>query len=99
MGPHDAPTPPYDTGPRPKPVNEIPWAILHPNESPTAAPVPKVWASSAGAGLGGAIGAVVVWGMEQAGLNVTPEVGISISTICSIVAGFAAGYLTPPRSV
>jgi len=68
-----------------------------PNRSPSAAPAPKVLASAGGTGLGGAIGAVVVWGLGQAGLDVPPEIGIAISTVCSVVIGFAAGYLTPPR--
>ena len=68
-----------------------------PNESPSAAPVPKVWAQAAGGGLGGAVGAVIVWGLQQAGADVPAEIGIAISTICSVLIGFAAGYFTPPR--
>jgi tetrahydromethanopterin S-methyltransferase subunit D len=66
-------------------------------EPTSKAPVPKVWASSAGAGLGGAGGAVVVWALQSAGVDVPPEIGIAISTFISIIASFAAGYLTPPK--
>lgn len=62
------------------------------------APVPKVWAATAGSGFGGAIGAVVVWALGQAGVSVPPEIGIAISTICSAIVAFVAGYLTPPKA-
>jgi len=68
------------------------------NESTSAAPVPKVWAATAGSGFGGAVGAVVVWGLQQTGLVIPPEIGIAISTVCSVLIAFVAGYLTPPRS-
>ena len=71
--------------------------IPDPNRAPSAAPTPKVLAQAGGAGIGGAIGAVVVWALAQAGVDVPPEIGIAISTICSVVIGFAAGYFTPPR--
>lgn len=68
-----------------------------PSRSPSAAPVPKVWASSAGAGLGGAGGAVVVWALQSAGVDVPVEAAVAISTFISIIASFVGGYLTPPR--
>lgn len=77
----------------------IPPPSSLPNVSPSSAPAPKVIASAGGAGLGGAIGAVVVWAMGAGGLDVPPEIGIALSTICSILVSFAAGYFTPPRSV
>lgn len=83
----------------PGPQDYYPGVILSTiNESPSAAPAPKVWAGTAGTGLGGAIGVVVVWAMQSAGLEVTQEVAIAVATICSIVVGFTAGYLTPPRA-
>lgn len=78
--------------------NDVPPAGAEANRSPSAAPTPKVLAGSAGAGLGGAVGAVVVWALGAAGLSVPPEIGIAISTICSVLIGFAAGYFTPPRA-
>lgn len=76
----------------------VPGELLEvPNRSPSAAPTPKVLAQAGGAGVGGAIGAVVVWALAQAGVDAPPEIGIAISTICSVVIGFAAGYFTPPR--
>lgn len=68
-----------------------------PNTSPSSAPAPKVLASTAGAGLGGAGGAVVVWALQSAGVDVSPEIGIAISTFISIIASFVAGYMTPPK--
>lgn len=62
------------------------------------APVPKVLAATGGSGIGGAIGAVVVWALSQAGLDVPPEIGIAIATLCSAVAAFIAGYFTPPKA-
>lgn len=70
---------------------------MNENKSPSAAPVPKVLSATAGSGFGGAVGAVVVWGLQQAGLSVPPEIGIAISTICAIVVTFLAGYYTPPK--
>lgn len=67
------------------------------NKSPSAAPVPKVWAATSGSAFGGAVGAVVVWGLGQAGLAVPTEIGIAISTICSALIAFLAGYFTPPK--
>lgn len=65
----------------------------------SAAPVPKVWAATAGSGFGGALGAIVVWGLGSAGVDVPGEIGIAISTVCSVIVTFIAGYLTPPKSV
>lgn len=70
-----------------------------PNRSPSAAPQPKVMASAGGAGLGGAIAALIVWGLQAAGIAVPVEAAMAISTISGILAGFVAGYLTPPRSM
>lgn len=67
------------------------------NKSPSAAPVPKVLASTAGTGVGGAIGAVIVWGLQQTGLTVPPEIGIALSTLCAAAVAFLAGYFTPPK--
>jgi hypothetical protein len=61
------------------------------------APVPKVWAATAGSGFGGALGAIAVWGLQQAGAIVPPEIGIAISTVCAVLVTFVAGYLTPPK--
>lgn len=65
-------------------------------KSSSAAPVPKVLAGTAGSGLGGAVGSVVVWVLELNGVSVPAEIGIAISTACSMLVGFVAGYLTPP---
>lgn len=82
-----------------QPPTEIKFE-LPPNTSPSAAPAPKVVASTAGNGLGGALAVLVVWGLSDgAGMEVPLIVAMAISTICGIVAGFVAGYLTPPRSV
>lgn len=70
---------------------------MNENKSPSAAPVPKVLAATAGSGFGGAVGAIVVWGLQQAGLSIPPEIGIAISTVCSAAVAFAAGYFTPPK--
>lgn len=67
------------------------------NKSPSKAPVPKVIAATGGSGLGGAIGVIIVWILQQNGLEVTNEVGIAIGTVCSVVLTFVAGYLTPPN--
>ena len=80
----------------PSSYKDIPPDI--PNRSLSAAPTPKVLAGAGGAGLGGAVGAVVVWALAQVGADVSPEIGIAISTICSTVISFVAGYLTPPRT-
>ena len=77
----------------------MPTPEPEPNRSPSAAPAPKVMASAGGAGLGGAIAALIVWGLQAAGLVVPIEAAMAISTISGVVAGFVAGYLTPPRSM
>lgn len=66
------------------------------DKSPSAAPVPKVLSATAGSGFGGAVGAIIVWGLQQAGYNVPSEIGIAIATVCGIVVTFLAGYFTPP---
>lgn len=67
------------------------------NNTPSAAPVPKVWAATAGSGFGGALGAIVVYSLGVAGLDVPPEIGIAVATACSVIVTFIAGYLTPPK--
>jgi hypothetical protein len=78
-------------------TRELPTEVQG-NTSPSAAPVPKVWAATAGSGFGGALGAVLVWGLHQAGVTIPGEIGIALSAICSTIIAFVAGYLAPPRS-
>jgi hypothetical protein len=78
-------------------TRELPTEVQG-NTSPSAAPVPKVWAATAGSGFGGALGAIAVWVLQQAGVVVPPEIGIAVSTALSAAIAFVAGYLAPPRS-
>jgi hypothetical protein len=67
------------------------------NQSPSAAPVPKVLASTGGTGAGGVLAILIIWSLQQAGLSISSEVGLAIGTLCSMIVGFIAGYLTPPK--
>lgn len=83
---------------------EMPGELLEvkeaPNRSPSAAPQPKVIAGTAGAGLGSAIGLVLPWLVKVAfGVEMPPEVAVGFAGILSVIGTFAAGYLTPPRSM
>jgi hypothetical protein len=81
------------------------WYEIHsepelPNRSPSAAPVPKVIGSTAGAGLGGYIGAVMPWVVYQIfGVEMPTGVVLGFVGIFSTIGSFVGGYFTPPRSV
>lgn len=64
--------------------------------STSKAPVPKVLASTAGAGLGGALGTILVWLLSANGIEVPESVGAAFDTVLAVVVAFVAGYLTPP---
>ena len=64
----------------------------------SAAPVPKVLAATAGSGLGGAVGIIIVWALSAVGQDVPLNIAIAISTVCSVLITFVAGYLAPPKS-
>jgi hypothetical protein len=62
------------------------------------APVAKVWAQAAGAGLGGALGTIAIWLLQANGVDVPEAVGAAFDTIFAVIIGFVAGYLTPPAN-
>jgi hypothetical protein len=74
------------------------------NRSPTAAPVPKVYAATAGGGIGGAIAVLVLGFLQRHGVDLsTEEIGAVTLLVVALVGGLSAafaflmGYVTPPK--
>lgn len=62
------------------------------NQSPSAAPVPKM----ANAGATGAAVTLIIWLLRQyAGVEMPPEAAAGVATVLA----FVVGYMTPPEGV
>jgi high-affinity Fe2+/Pb2+ permease len=53
---------------------------------------PKVKAASAGAGISGAVTAILMWIVGLLGLDVPPEIASAFTTLIAAGFAFAAGY-------
>jgi cobalamin synthase len=68
-------------------------------QSPTAKPVRKVIAASAGSGVGGAIAIIVVWLIATfAHADIPDYVTAALTILFGAGAAFIAGYATPPHA-
>jgi hypothetical protein len=67
-------------------------------QSPTAKPVRKVMAASAGSGVGVAIATIVVWLIATFAHTSIPDyVTAALTILFGAGAAFIAGYATPPH--
>jgi hypothetical protein len=67
------------------------------NETPTSAPAPKVVWGAAGGVLGGAVATLALGFMRRRGIVLDPEEIGALTTLITVVFGFAGGYITPPK--
>ena len=65
----------------------------------TNIPAQKVTGSATGAGLAGAVVAVIVWLLgEYGGVEVPYDIQLALVVIAAAVGSFVAGYFTPPAA-
>lgn len=61
---------------------------------PSKTPQPKVVAATVGAGVGSAIGEIIVWGVEaSANINIPGNVELAIGVVLTAGLAFLSGYM------